>query len=215
MDLVDQIGLLDDLLLTSVTTEFPDALTEVEKASVSAYLVLGHACIEEYLEDAFVTHFAMLINWLVSPVVPRATAALLSAIGMQIDGDKVAFKDRHLNHAVGLGRVRYDAIVKANHGIKSANLKKLVAGVGHEWTLFEQRFNAELADLDTLGSKRGEAGHLSPFSGKAVVLTPKVYPDDVRVWMSNGRDAALAIRLHLQRRVQDQIGGGLATLGLE
>lgn len=216
MDLVDQVGLLDDLLLTSVDTEFPDPLTERERAAVSAYLVLGHACIEEFLEDAFAEHFNRLAEWLSTPVVPRHAAALLFSIGLRLDETEVPYKRRNLKAAVALGSDRYTGgLVRANHGIKPANLKKLVAGVGLDWVIFDQDLSGELADLDTLGSKRGEAGHISPFSGKAVEVTEEVYPDTVREWVSNGRDAAIKIERHLKTRIQNDVGGAFAILGLQ
>lgn len=122
--------------------------------------------------------------------MPRAAGAALLSIGLQLDAQALPIKSRNLKAAVKLGARSYQALVKANNGVRYDNLKKLVASLGTDWRLFEQGLSTELADLDALGSKRGEVGHLSPFSNKSVQVTPRVYPDDVRGWVANGRVAA-------------------------
>jgi len=213
VDFAGQIAFLDDLLLTAVTTEFPDPLTDPERASVSAYLVLSHACIEEFLEDVCARHFENLLAFLGSPIVPRAAGAALLSIGLQLNAQAVPIKSRNLKAAVKLGALSYQALVKANNGVRYDNLKKLVGGLGTDWRLFEQGLSTELADLDALGSKRGEVGHLSPFSNKSVQVTPRVYPDDVRGWVANGRVAALAVEGYLVGEVRKETGA-LVTFGL-
>jgi hypothetical protein len=213
LDFAGQIAFLDDLLLTAVATEFPDPLTETERASVSAYLVLTHACIEEFLEDAMGRHFECLTAFLASPIVPRAAGAVLLTIGLELDPQKFPVKGRNLKAAVGRGTRWYKGLIRANNGIRYDNLKRLVAGLGTDWSVFEQALAVELADLDALGSKRGEVGHLSPFSAKSVQVTPRIYPEDVRGWVANARVAALAIERYLVEEVQDQMST-LAKLGM-
>jgi hypothetical protein len=59
----------------------------------------------------------------------------------------------------------------------------------------------QLADLDTLGAKRGAAGHISPFSPNAPVLEERTYPSDARGWVEGACDAIHALKRFLDREV--------------
>jgi hypothetical protein len=206
VDLTSQLGFLDRQLLAGVTTEFPDPLTDEEKASIRAYLVLSHACIEEFLEDAFSAHFSRLAAWTTKPLVPREVAGFFLAIGLNLKEEKVGpYATRTLRGAATAGEAGFAGTVRANNGLKARNLRKLAQGVGLAWAAFESALTNELADLDTLGASRGEAGHLSPFSQKAVLISPQIYPDDVRGWVEAGGEAALKIQGYLSRTVEGQV----------
>lgn len=216
MDLASQLAFLDSLLLADVTTEFPDPLSDTEKASVGAYMVLSHACIEEFLEDVFLNHYSRLEELARLPMVPREVAGMLLAIGQHLPEKKrPSYKSRTITGIAVAGKVHYEAaVIRGNHGIKTENVRKLANGVGLVWNEFEATLANELADLDTLGANRGEAGHLSPFSTKAVALTRQVYPDEVRGWVESGCAAAFAIERYLKAAVQEQMNC-LVTFGME
>lgn len=205
MDLVNQLNHLDALLLSTVSTEFPDPLTDEEKAATNAYVVLSHAVLEEYIEDAFERHFARLAAWLDSPTVPLEAAKLALALGDWVKEDKrVAFKKRQISGYVKGLQSSMRSQLGQNHGIKATNIQHMARLVGVDWPALEAELSTALADLSTLGSMRGEAGHLSPFSERAVRITRQAYPDDVRSWVRSARDGAMAISGYLDMTVREQ-----------
>lgn len=205
MDLSAQLNHLDRLLLSTVITAFPDPLTDEEKAATNAYVLLAHAVLEEHLEDAFEMHYARLKGWLVSSMVPLETARLVFAMAYRMPKDhRVPYKKQSLAGMATSDRATFRTEVRGNHGIKSDNLAKLAGLVGLDWKEFDDALNSELADLDTLGSKRGEAGHLSPYTEKAVHITRQIYPEEVRDWVAAARDASVAVCAYLDGLVTNQ-----------
>lgn len=205
MDLIAQLEHLDELLLSTVTTTFPDPLTDEDKASTHAYVVLCHAVLEEHLEAAFEAHFDRLRGWLVADMVPLEVARLAFAVSEWLPDDlAVTYRKRSLCGLVGAARKPFVRQVGSNHGIKPENVEGLAKLIGMDWKKFEASLNQELEDLRTLGSKRGEAGHLSPYTEKAVNLTRQDYPENVREWVNGGRDAVLAIVRYMDELVRSQ-----------
>jgi len=206
VDFSTQLSFLDLALLARVTTQFPDALTDEERAAISAYLVLFHACIEEYLEDSFSLYLERLARLTNLPLFPLAVGEALLAIGLSLpEGKRAPYKSRTLAGIAQAGLAHFQhVVVGGNNGVKTPNVRRLAEGVGLAWQQFEAALAGRLADLDTLGAKRGAAGHLSPFSMKQVALTAQVYPDDVRGWVEAGRDAAVAVNRYLSDAVEAQ-----------
>jgi hypothetical protein len=215
VDLSTQLAFLDETLLARVATQFPDALNDAERAAVSAYLVLAHACVEEYIEDAFRLHFGSVMNMARWPLVPMAVGEALLAVGLSLpEAKRAPYRSRTLIGMTKAGSTHYEhVVVGANHGIRTGNLKKLAEGCGVNWQEFEAVLSSRLADLDTLGAKRGEAGHLSPFSSKQLAVSAQAYPDDVRGWVEAGRDAAVAVRAYLSEVVDGQFRSLYALTG--
>jgi len=209
VDIASQVALLDKMLLSDVKTEFPYPLANEEKVAVSAYLLLAHACIEEYAEGIFLDHFDRLGELSRSPITPRAVVQLGFAVALSLPEatrKTMAYKTRTLEGALNAGRKNYlGSFVKKNDGLKEKNIQKLAEGVGVQWGDIETRLNSQLADLDTLGAKRGEAGHLSPFSPKTLTLTEQAYPADARAWVEAGRDAVLALKAFLTEDVDSAL----------
>jgi hypothetical protein len=203
----EQLEFLDATLLSSVTSEFPNPLADLEKAAINAYLVLCHACIEEFIEDIFNDHLRRLSEMTTMPLVPRDVAGLLHAVGALLPESKRApYKTQSLAGIATAASLHFEkSVLKENHGIKTRNILHLAKHVGLNWGDFESGLLTHLADLDTLGAKRGEAGHLSPFSAKTLTITRLVYPDEVRVWVAGARDAALAVRRYLHNSVDEQL----------
>lgn len=212
MDFTAQIELIDALLLSRVKTEFPDPLTDEEKVAVNAYLVLAHACIEEFLEDTFMAHMRRLIDLMDQPLIPREVAGLFLAFGTIIPEKKrTPYAQRTSAGLANLASGLYKAgTVDMNHGVKTDKVRKLAEGAGVSWPEFESALAGQLGDLDTLGAKRGEAGHLGPLTMKATTLSRQDYPDNVRGWVHHGRDAGLAIRNYLNERIVGQRGSLIA-----
>ena len=205
MDLFAQLDHLDRLLLSDVNTVFPAPLTDKEKAATNAYVLLAHAVLEEHLEDAFEMHFTRLAGWLIAPMVPLETARLVFAMAYRIpEKRRVAYKKQSLAGMASAGRESFKLEVRGNHGIKQDNLAKLAGLVGLDWQQFDDALNSQLADLHTLGSMRGEAGHLSPYTEKAVHITRQIYPEDVREWVVAARDASVAVCAYLDELVAAQ-----------
>ena len=88
--------------------------------------------------------------------------------------------------------------IKKNHGVKQYNLKQLARYLGITWDAFENANTFQVVQLNTLGSKRGEAGHLSPFSDKNEGLTEDIGPDQVREWVGDGVSAVKGIKIYLE-----------------
>jgi hypothetical protein len=205
VDLEAQLSHLDRLLLSPVNTSFPDELPDEEKAAVNAYVVLAHAVIEEYLEDVFERHFRRLVSWLDSPLVPLESARLALAMGEWLpEKRRESYKSRRLLGDAKLAKKVFHGEVGGNHGIKTPNLQKLAGLVGLEWPDFEATLSIELADLQSFGSKRGEASHLSPYTDQAVSITRTTYPDDVREWVDSARAACNAVATYLDDLVSTQ-----------
>jgi hypothetical protein len=208
MDLASQMTLLDSML-SGVQTEFPDPLSDNEKVAVSAYLVLAHACIEEYAEEVFLKQFDRLSELSHLPITPRAVARLCLAVALSLPDamrTNMTYKTRTLKGTVTAGRKHYvGTFITKNNGLKENNIKKLAEGIGVEWTSVEGSLHSQLVDLDTLGAKRGEAGHLSPFSPKTLTLKQEAYPGDARGWVEGGRDAVLALEAFLAEDVESAL----------
>ena len=201
MDFVEQIEHIDKAFLSQVKTEFPTHLTEHEKTVTHAYLVLSHAVIEEQLELVFERHLQRLQAWSGSDVVPLDVARFAFAAGNWIpQKTEPSYKKRSLTGLLGSNIVNREIArtIKNNNGVSPENVEGLAKLTGLDWPDFEQRLSSELADLKTLTSKRGEAGHLSPFTPNAEGLSWQDYPENVREWVGGGRDAVIAIQNHLR-----------------
>jgi len=180
-------------------------LTDEEKAVTNAYLVLAHAVLEETIEAAFERHFQRLVSWFDSRTLPLESARLLFAMREWMPESYVpSFKKRDLVGIVRAAHKPFLAEVRGNHGIKPHNIENLARLVGLDWNRFEAALNTQMEDLRTLGTKRGDAGHLSPYSEKAVALSRQDYPENVREWVNAGRDAVLGVIAHLHLIVSEQ-----------
>lgn len=207
MDLHSQLEHLDRVLLSSVTTQFPNLLTDAEKTTTHAYLVLSHAVLEEHLEGLFETHFEKLRSWLVSDLVPLEVVRLAFAISEWLPKEvEVSYKKRSVPGIIGAEPVTkaFKRLVANNHGLSPANVESLAKLVGLDWKSLENDLDQELADLQNLASKRGEASHLSPFTDRSVKLSRQDYPENVREWVVAGREAVSKVGEYLGSRVLGQ-----------
>lgn len=211
MELAAQIETLDTQLLKPISTEFPDPLGAHENASVRAFLVLTHACFEEALEDAFEEHAVALSRLCEGHLVARPAVefAMSAGYGLASADLKVPYSKRTLSTMVHMALGRVPGIVRSNNGIKNNNIRKLAEVVGINWSDFEFRLSSALDDLETLGAKRGESGHLSPFSPKTFGLKQSIYPDDARGWVTDALAATSNIIAFLQSRAAPTLWTGL------
>src|SRR4051812_136636 len=146
MDLTAEIDLLDRRLLSEITTLFPDPLSDEEKISVNAFLVLGHACIEEHVETSFLAHAKRLEASLASPLAPLDAARATLAFGL-LASDRLrashSYAKRDLAAFVAHAIREYEsALVQQNHGVKAHNIKKLAEGLGIPWQEFDARLSS-------------------------------------------------------------------------
>ena len=199
MDAAAQIRTLEGAFLSSIATEFPDPLTEPERANLHAYLVLAHSVLEEEIESAFEEYFDRVAATMTGDLIPKAAVLLTYAVRDKIpEKAQISYKLRDVLPFVrGIGRTVIETAIKANNGLKTDNVKNLAEAVGIHWIPFEQSVSTALLDLDTLGTKRGSSSHLSPFSPKTTSITSSFDPDDVRKWVQDGVAASTAIREHL------------------
>lgn len=212
MRLEEQLAHLDDTLLGTVSTQFPDPLSAPEKAQVHAYLVLSHAVLEEHLELAIEKHFDRLSSWLVGDIVPLECVRLAFAVSQYVSKEQAGYKNRSTPQLIrSLGKQELVRQLRENHGLKSSNIQSMCKLIGLHWPDLENALNAELNDLDTLGVKRGAAGHLSPYTEKATAIATTDGPDDVRRWVSDGLLAVQAIVAYLDDLVRAQQPDSLIT----
>ncbi|MGW9419386.1 HEPN domain-containing protein [Cellulosimicrobium funkei] len=205
MNIEAQLKHLDGALLSTVKTQFPDPFSEEEKAQIHAYLVLAHAVLEEYLEFLFEQHFQRLASWLEADRVPAECLGLVFAVAQYKMDNPVPYRKRDVAGLVaGLGKKEFHRLVRSNNGLKTSNVEGLAKLVGVRWEPLERELNLVLSDLDTLGVKRGAAGHLSPYTEKTTDISLSDGPDDVRKWVEDGRKAIEAISKYLRDLVRNQ-----------
>ncbi|WP_142271617.1 hypothetical protein [Mycobacterium sp. AT1] len=200
MELQDQLHHLDGALLGSVQTKFPDSFTEAEKAQLNAYIVLAHAVLEEHLESVFLAHYDRLVAHLSKPTVPIECVRLVFAVAEPIQTTSgTSYQRLNIVEVVrALGRKHLEAKIASNNGLKLANVQTLAKCVGLHWPAFDDALSSELADLTTLGVKRGSAGHLSPYTEKVTSIEDSVGIDDVRLWVEAARIAVINVERYLK-----------------
>lgn len=207
MDLKEQLDHLDRTLLSGIVSTFPEPLPDGDRALAHAYLVLAHAVLEEALEEVFEKHYDRLASWLNADMVPLEAAKLVYAAAgwAKVAGVEQAYKVRDLHSQIAKScRSEFEKKLGSNNGIKTHNVQNLAKLIGVSWEEFENELSDALADLTTLGAKRGDAGHLSPFSKKMTELTDALDPDDVRKWVSDGLSGVERISTYLSSLVSVQ-----------
>lgn len=199
VDLREQLSHLADAILKPIATEFPDPLSESDRALVSAYLVLSHAVLEEALEDAFTATYDRLAMSLGERLVPIEAARFVYSVCRWVPESVHSGQNpKNLHPFISKAcRREFTKKIDSNNGLKTANIKSLSKLLGLDWDAIEDLYATQLADLDNLGSKRGAAGHLSPYSAKATGLTANVDPQDVRRWVDSGLAAITAVQQYL------------------
>jgi hypothetical protein len=200
MDLRHQLSHLNETLLGNVKTEFPDELLVEELTFTRSYLVLAHAVLEEHLEDIFRKHCKAVVSSLSFDLVPYEAVLLAFAAGAGIEKKRYLEYKKRGSHDffIHIFLKDYEATVVNNHGLKSSNVEGLAKPLGINWLRMDGVLNSQLADLNTLGSKRGAAGHLSPFTEKATVLAANNHPDELREWVRAAMDAVDSIEQYLR-----------------
>jgi hypothetical protein len=162
--------------------------------------------LEEHLELGFERHFERLLRWLGSPVVPLEVARMTFALPELLSSGQIpTYKKRSLVGLQKAARQAYQGKLKANNGLKTDNIQALAKFIGVDWSELDAYLNQSLIDLDTLGVKRGEAGHMSPYTDRGVQLTRHDYPENVREWVNGGRDAVVAVLSYLDMVLDDQL----------
>jgi hypothetical protein len=122
---------------------------------VRGFLVLSHAEIEHYLEDVAVEAASKsLATWSARGRVNRCLAALM----LGYDKDKTP-KPQTMNAHFQVAVKNYISYArKNNHGIKEKNVIDLFSQLGVDRVELD---TALLAELDSLGSARGQVAHTS------------------------------------------------------
>jgi hypothetical protein len=176
-DLEAEIAGLDQYLLAPVTTTAPDPLAADERRAVSAYLVLVHGDVEEFVERAFYDYAAECLvldeRGRVDPGLYQAVVAISGELSGQFAG-KVMSPAALIERIAPLLHRKF---IKPNNGIKRENVKRMATGLGLNWSQLEDECSALIASLDTLGSLRGGLAHRG---AAAVGVEIQSYPDDVR-----------------------------------
>lgn len=133
----------------------------------AAFTVMAHAEIEAYVE-ARVLAFANRCeaDWIASGSETLALAGFVR-IAFE-DAPKQALEAPSLDHLIRTGRRMVDSRVGGNHGIKEANLGRLLEGVGIELSALPIGL---VQRLSSLGGTRGIYAHNS--GGARNLVNPK------------------------------------------
>lgn len=199
---------LDRMLLESVSSEPPDPLTFVESVAVRSYLLLAHATLEQYVEQAFVTYadsaLCLDANGRVGPGMYLTAVTLAGEIAGQLKADArtpvaVLEKLRHLYAK---------KVVDPNHGVKRLNLRNLCLGAGIDWVAFENDCASLIAALDTVGARRGSIAHSFDPSPAGIGVTPLLYPQNVREPVEAALNTLPDLDSFLARADSTPINGG-------
>jgi hypothetical protein len=122
LDLSAQLLTLDDMLLSNVKVEFPDPLDDSEKVAINAYLVLTHACIEEFAGQVFLDHFDRLSQLSQFPITPASANRFALAVAFALpEGMRATmpYKTRTLAGMLKAGRRAYaTSYISTNDGLK-------------------------------------------------------------------------------------------------
>nr|WP_143571041.1 hypothetical protein [Tessaracoccus sp. ZS01] len=156
--------------------------------------------LEEYLETAFLSHFERLCSWLDEPLVPKECVQFAFAVSALTSEGSGSYRKRNTVEVIRhFGKKQFEKQLNANNGLKTQNVEVLARALGADWSELESALNIQLADLDTLGHKRGAAGHLSPYTNKINAISTADGPDQIREWVRNGQDAVEAVGQYLDR----------------
>lgn len=160
-----------------------------QTALARAYRVLSHAEIEAYVEErvAFVVKHS-LSEWKRTGRVNRTILGLVAFCGKTMDvppdtlspqkGQEKSWLDRvELNKKIDSAAESFFYALRENHGIKEANILRLVIPIGVDQSSLDP---AWLADMNSFGAMRGEAAHLSQTS-PSVKNTPHPVEELARV----------------------------------
>jgi hypothetical protein len=122
-----------------------------------AYVVLAHAELEAYIEDR-ATEIAQRAenNWQTKRRHSHVIRKICASHNMRANQPWMLFTKDHMRITSALQG--YKALVGSNHGIKEANLLRLLFPLGIQYQSIDSTL---LNDLDTFGSFRGGIAHSS------------------------------------------------------
>ena len=130
----------------------------------AAYLVLSHAEIEAYFEDMILQVISTTESkWKSNRHITPSLVSLVTYLPGERKGppqafDNKQFKDRNINELIGKAIALHKIRVRANHGIREANLCEILFPIGFG---YNDLGSTLIASLDTFGSRRGDFAHQS------------------------------------------------------
>lgn len=203
-DLEEEIVGLDQFLLAPIVATAPDPLVASERRAISAYLVLVHGDIEEFVESSFYDYAAECLNvddgGRVDPGLYQAVVSMASDLTGQFSGRAVMTPSELVQRVVPLLHRKY---IQPNNGIRRENIKRMTVGVGLDWPQLETACADLIGALDTLGSRRGAIAH----RGVAGVELQQ-YPEDVRKLVGEVVTRLPDLLGFLGERPRHQVGSG-------
>jgi RiboL-PSP-HEPN len=127
-----------------------------------AYRVFAHAEIEAYFEDRVKdTAITAKRNWDDTGKASRVLICLLAFYDPKMDNSPAVLRENinvNVTEKINKANNFFQAIVKKNHGIKQANLMKLLLPIGIDADNLDQ---AWLVTMDAFGEERGLIAHSS------------------------------------------------------
>lgn len=174
--------------------ELSDALIEVaippvyEKPAyirASAFMVLGHAALEDYVEGMALEVIDECIRGFRSDRRARIALMALSAYSSKFEvPEHFAGGPWHMEEVLREGRQRLFALTEANHGVRDSNLLSLWLPIGLKESDMGPSWLDEMRDF---GTARGDFAHKRPGAkrwldpGEALQRVEKLLPPLCRV----------------------------------
>ncbi|WP_448612148.1 hypothetical protein [Geodermatophilus sp. URMC 60] len=187
----EDIGALADILLADEsahaseqdddpTSGVPD---QAGSLRIRAFLILSHAAIEELFEQQIYETVKGCVE-----CFDQAPPAVALALATKYSGEIIGQNSGKVPSAIEIARklsgLYFSKVIKPNNGIRRSAIdgmcKPLGVSVGDLGTDVE----AGLAQLDTLGAKRGSAAHTLRGTTEEVILE-----SDARTWVNEAMDA--------------------------
>lgn len=137
---------------------------ELQRERATAFTVLVHAEIEDYIESSIRRRADERFKaWRDAGEHSEAIQGFVRVAFM--DAPKKAGSAATLAEVVALGRQQVGARISNNHGLRASNLEILLEAVALEITMLPV---SVLGTLDTLGRERGLYAHTSGLTRKSV-----------------------------------------------
>lgn len=156
--LLARIGFLESNLLPPVKVN--GNYTKKESDMIRGYLLLCHAEIESFFEEAAKSKVQNALNlWRTTRRKSHCLLAVMSFCTEEINWEKVKTEDKEkFDFRVNKVVSHYINKLNSNHGIKSKNIKNILLPIGIEESQLDP---AWLSIMDSFGGRRGTIAHSS------------------------------------------------------
>jgi hypothetical protein len=154
--LVSRVTFIEKNLLPS--EKVSGNYTRKEQDFIRAYILLVHAEIEAYFEDAVKEVVVKARNkWSAERKKSACLLGIMSFVATELNWEKESETNRNsIEFRINKSVSHFIAKLNKNHGIKSDNIKSLLLPIGVENSELDQTW---LNTMDSFGSTRGGIAH--------------------------------------------------------